>query len=119
MCNEDDQAIEFATIQLWWDGADVSNDIVNLGNGLYYVSLEPITVGPKEDPILLNMVISAEGCQNKFFETYLAVDPDNLDKELGNSPGESPLTIIIITSTSIAGGIGVVGIILLLRRKWK
>ena len=117
--NGSSQGIDFATIQLWWDGAVVSSEIQNLGSGLYFVPLDPITVAPGEEPILLNMIISADGYQDKYFYTYLTVDPDTLDKEVGELAGEFPLVVIIIASTSIAGGIGVVGITIFLLRKRK
>lgn len=75
------QPINFATIEMWWDGVEVSGNVQNLGSGIYFVSLDPITVAPGEDPILLNMTISAEGYHDEYFETYLAVDPDVIDKE--------------------------------------
>ena len=119
VCNETELGIDSAIIQIRWNGVDVSNDVINLGNGFYFVSLEPITVAPGEDPILLNVIISADGYQDKSFETYIAVDPDTLDKEIGESAEEFPLTIIIIASISIAGGIGVAGITIFLLRKRK
>ncbi|MBA7656945.1 hypothetical protein ES703_64874 [subsurface metagenome] len=119
VCNETELGIDSAIIQMWWNGVDVSNDVINLGNGFYFVSLEPITVAPGEDPILLNGIISADGYQDKSFETYIAVDPDILDKEIGEIAEEFPLTIIIIAIASIAGGIGVAGITIFLLRKRK
>ncbi|MCK4823763.1 ABC transporter substrate-binding protein, partial [bacterium] len=73
------EAIDFATIEMWWDGVEVSSSVQNLGSGIYSVSLDPITVAPGEDPILLNMTVSADGYHDKYFETYLAVDPDVID----------------------------------------
>ena len=90
-----------ATFQIWWDGTDVSSDIQNLGNGLYSISLTPITVAPGEEPILLKMVISASGYEDKHFETYLAVDPDTIEK--GVEEG-LPFVVIIAIIASIAGG---------------
>jgi len=110
--------IDSATIQMWWNDTDVSGNVVVLGNGLYFVSLDSITVAPGEDPILLNMVISALGYEDKLFETYLAVDPDTLEK-VGELTPEFPLTLIIIVSTSIVGGIIVAGITVFLLRKRK
>lgn len=109
-------AINAATIQVWWNGEEVqSGDISNLGGGLYKVSLSPITVLPEDDPILLNMTISASGYEDKYFETYLAVDPATLEKEVGE---EFPLVMIIIAIISTAAGIGVATVaIFLLRRK--
>ncbi len=114
--NESGQGIDSATIQMWWNGIDVSNNVVDLGNGLYFVSLEPIVVAPGEDPILLTMIISAEGFRDKSIETYIAVDPDTMSKD-DEELSEFPLIIIIIASTSIAGGIGVAGITIFLLRK--
>ena len=79
--NETNQGINFASIQMWWNETDVSTDIQNLGNGLYFISLEPIIVAPGEDPILLSMIISAEGYEDKYFETVIAVDPEVIDKK--------------------------------------
>ncbi|MFX1495848.1 MAG: hypothetical protein ACFFBZ_16310, partial [Promethearchaeota archaeon] len=79
--------IDPAMIQMWWDGTDVSTDIQNLGNGLYFVSLEPITIPPGEDPILLNITISALGYEDEYFETYIGVDPEVIFK--GNTPAGS------------------------------
>ena len=117
--DETELGIDSALIQMWWNGNDVSDDVINLGNGLYFISLDPITVAPGEDPILLNMIISADGYQDKYFETYIAVDPDTLIKDFVKPAEEFPLTMIIIAITSIAGGIGVAGVIFALLRKRK
>ena len=114
--NETGHAIDSAVIQMWWNGSDVSNDVVNLGNGLYFVSLEPITVNFGEDPILLNITISAYGYQDKSFETYIAVDSDILDNGNGGNRGIGGMSPLII---SIAGGIGLVGIIIYVLSKRK
>jgi parallel beta-helix repeat protein len=116
ICDETDLGIDSASIQMWWNGIDVTADVINLGNGLYFVSLEPITVASGEDPILLNMIISADGYEDKHFETYLAVDPDTLSKNGGTIPEEFPLAIIII---STLGGIGVAGVSLYLLHRRK
>jgi len=67
---------------------------------------------------LLNMTISANGYQDKYFETYLAVDPDTLYGK-GYYPPVTPpevvLTIILITFGSVGGLIGL--IIYLIKRK--
>jgi len=116
--NETGHGISNASIQLWWDETDVSSNILNLGDGMYFISLDPITVEPGEDPVLLNMTISATGFEDKYFETYLAVDPDILDKESGKIAEAGPLIIITIIST--AGGIGIVtGIIAILHKRKK
>lgn len=72
--------IDNAEIQMWWDGTEVSTDVQDLGGGLYFVSLEPITVLPGEDPILLDMIVSIPGYEDKYFESFIAVDPDTIDK---------------------------------------
>ena len=117
--NGSSYGINFATIQLWWNGSDVSSEIQNSGGGLYFVSLDPITVAPGEEPILLNMIISANGYQDKYFDTYLTVDPDTLDKEVGELAEEFPLVMIIITIISTAGGIGATIITIGILRKRK
>lgn len=116
--DENDQGIGFALIQLWWDGIDVSHNIVNIGNGFYFVSLEPITVTPEEDPILFNMVISADGYQNKYYETYIAVDPETITKGTVNNAENFQ---IVIATSAIVGGIGIASVltVLLLRMRRK
>ncbi len=106
--NELEQEIDSAKIQMWWNGINVSNDVQNLGDGLYFVSLEPITVESGEDPILLSMNISVAGYEDKHFETYLAVDPETLKKEVGQGGAESPFLILIIAIISTVGVIGAI-----------
>lgn len=83
------QEIENATIIALWNETNVpASGIRELGNGLYCLSLTPITVIPGEDPILLNINASALGYSNEFYDIYLAVDPATLDKGLpGNGNG--------------------------------
>ncbi len=118
VCDEAEQEVDSAVIQMWWNGVDVSGSVINLGNGFYLVSLEPITVAPGEDPILLNMTISAIGYEDKYFETYIAVDPDSLSKGEGKAMEKFPLTLIIVLSAIIGGTIiGVVSLYWFRRRK--
>jgi hypothetical protein len=117
--NRSGQRIDLVTIHLWWNGTDVSANVQFLGDGLYFISLDPITVTPGEDPILLNMVISASGYEDKSFETYIAVDPETLEKEAGNGAEGIPLVVFIITITSVAGGVGAAAVSLVLLRKRK
>ena len=116
--NESGDKINFATIQIWWDGYYVSNEVQNLGNGLYLISLDPITVLPSEDPILLNMTISASGYEDKYFEIYIAVDPDTLQKD-GGKPTQEFLLPLIITLSAVSAGviIGLVSIFWYRRKK--
>jgi len=117
--NQNDQGIDFATMQAWWNGTDVSTSVQNLGGGIYFISLNPITVVPGEDPILLNMTVSASGYSEKYFETYIAVDPDTLTKdEVATEENIIPI-IITISTISIFGGLGVIGIIVILLRRMK
>jgi ABC-type glycerol-3-phosphate transport system substrate-binding protein len=88
-----------ATIQIWWNGTDVSSSIQNLGNGNYSVSLIPIIVLPGEDPILLNMTISAIGYEDKYFETYIEVNPESPQDQI--IPGYSFILFYIIIFCSI------------------
>ena len=116
--NESYEAIDFASIQIWWNGVDVSADIQNLGNGLYFISLDPITVAPGDDPILLNMTISAIGYEDKYFETYIAVDPEILQKGDGKVSEELPLPLIVTISVVSAGAaIGLASIFWYRRKK--
>ncbi|MFX1478165.1 MAG: right-handed parallel beta-helix repeat-containing protein [Promethearchaeota archaeon] len=112
--------IDFATFQIWWNGIDVSADIQNLGNGLYFISLESITVNPGEEPILLSMIISASGYEEKYFETYIAVDPASLLKGEGRPSNGFPL-VLTITIAAIGAGaiIGVISIYWFKGRKKK
>ncbi len=107
LTNETDHAITDATFQMWWDGTDVSSDVQNIGGGLYFVSLTPIFVKPSEDPILLNMTISAPDYDKKYYELELAVPPPE---------EEFPIMIIVISISLIGGGI-IIGIIILIWRK--
>lgn len=87
---------------MWWIGTIVaSNKISALGNGLYNVSLTPIVIAPGEDAILLKVKISAPCHDVKHFETFIAVDPETVDKSPistqpkkrngnGNSPPPPP-----------------------------
>ncbi|MFX1497335.1 MAG: SBBP repeat-containing protein [Promethearchaeota archaeon] len=116
--NETGDGINFATIHIWWDGIDVSSGTLNLGGGSYLISVEPITVSPTENPILLNITISAFGYENNYFEAYFAIDPDVIDKTATDGPNGIPIYIIIITISSIIGGtILALGLILNMRKK--
>ncbi len=115
--DEYEKGLGTANIKMWWDGNNVSDDVRNLGDGYYFISLEPITIPPGEDPILLNMTISATGYKDEYFEAYITIDPDTLDKNLGKSPPDVLLLILIIAITSIIGGIGVAVITVFLLRK--
>ncbi len=124
-------------IQVWWNGTTVqSNNITELGNGLYNISLTSILVEPGENPILLNMTVSAVHHSDKYFGIDLFVDPEAVDK--GPDP-ESPKpggilgdnddddddgdkessSVAIIVGIIIGGiaGVGVIGIIVFSRRK--
>ncbi|KKM91418.1 hypothetical protein LCGC14_1228690 [marine sediment metagenome] len=111
--------ISNALLQMFWNSSNVSHDINNLGNGYYFISLLPITVLPGEDPILLNISISASGYQDKHIKIYLAVDPDILDKDSGINLADFPLSGIVIGVVLLIGGLGVVSvtIMLYLRKK--
>ncbi|MFX1572998.1 MAG: nitrous oxide reductase family maturation protein NosD [Promethearchaeota archaeon] len=86
--DEFNSGISVDLIQMWWNGTDVSSDVKNLGEGNYFVSLDPITVTPGDAPILLNMTAKAEGFEEKYFETFLAVDPKTLEKGTPQEPEE-------------------------------
>ena len=91
------------SILMWWNSIEVSSSVQNLGGGLYFVSLEPITVAPGDDPILLDMTISADGYEDKYFEAYFAVDPDVIDKGIPETeapaiPGYNIILLISLIS---------------------
>lgn len=112
------QPIDFATFNIWWNGVDVSPAIQNLGDGYYFVALKAITVAPGEDPILLNMTISASGFEDMLFETFIGVDPDSILKGEQETPEEFPLILIIVISTLSGGAIiGLISLYWLKRRK--
>lgn len=111
--NSLNEGIQFATIQIWWNGIDVTTDIRDIGEGFYNISLKPIIVNPGEEPILLNMTILADGYQEGYLEIYIAVDPDVIDKESeynGKPSDVLPMVSIIIIIASTAGGLGLAGI---------
>ena len=118
--NGTNNGIEDATINMWWNGIDVSIDVQDNGNGIYSISLAPITVATEEPPILLNMTISALGYEDQYFETYIAVDPNLLEKGEGGPGDNFPVTLIVIVSTiSTVALIGVICIYFLRKRKLK
>ena len=81
-----DFKISSLSIQVWWNGDPVdSNNITDIGSGLYNISLTPELVGPGEAPILLNMTISEAHHSDKYYELELAVDPEAVDKGPGPS----------------------------------
>jgi len=70
-------------IEIHWNGTIVSsNDITEIGNGLYNITLSPIFVESGEDPILLNMTISSTYYTDKYYETFIAIEPESEPEEL-------------------------------------
>ncbi|MFX1371876.1 MAG: ABC transporter substrate-binding protein [Promethearchaeota archaeon] len=104
--NKTNHGISDATFQMWWNGSDVSSNVQNLGGGTYFTTFEPITVEPGEEPILLNMTISANGYSDKYFELELAVDPLTLSK---GTPGDGKNYLVLII---IVVSVGILGLIL-------
>jgi len=119
--NETGDGIDFADIQLWWDGTDVSSDVQNLGNGLYFISLEPITVIPGQDPIVLQIIAYATGYDGKYFETAISVDPETLQKDTTEEwKGDRfPVEIVAISTSLSAAVVLSAGIYIYLRRRKK
>jgi hypothetical protein len=65
------------SILMWWNRTSVpSQNITELENGLYNISLTPIFIESGEDPILLNMTISEPHHGDKYYETYIAVEEE-------------------------------------------
>lgn len=112
--------IDSADIDLWWDGVDVSTEIQNLGNGLYFISLDPIFVSPGDDPVILAMTISASGYDDNYFETMVAIDPNSIQKNGdGRSSEAFPGEILIIIFSTLGGGalIGIISYYFISKRK--
>ncbi|MBA7701037.1 hypothetical protein ES703_109766 [subsurface metagenome] len=107
--DENDIGIDDATVQALWNGVSVPvNDIENLGSGLFRMFLTPITVAPGDPPILLNITISADGYLDLYYELYLAVDPEVIDKEIHKKktpaiPGYN--IILLISLISVISGL--------------
>ncbi|MFX1569698.1 MAG: nitrous oxide reductase family maturation protein NosD [Promethearchaeota archaeon] len=115
--NEATLPISITSLQIWWDGTNVSSDIQNIGSGLYLISLESIIIDLDEDPIHLNITISADGYATKYFETYIAVDPDTVSSK-GYYPRVTPIEVILLILLLIIGIPGVVlGLLIVLLKK--
>ncbi|MFX1420264.1 MAG: FG-GAP-like repeat-containing protein [Promethearchaeota archaeon] len=113
--NESGHGIDFAVIEIWWNQTDNSGKIENLGGGYYFISLDAILVNPDDNPILLNIIISVLGYELKVFETYIAVDPEVVDKTVPSEiPGIPGYSLIILI-----GVVSVISIILLKRKNIK
>ena len=104
--------IDSATINAWWNDMDISTDTQNHGGGYYLISLDPIFVVPGENPILLNMTISADGYEDKYFETYLAATELTTKKTEFPIPGYNIILITCLISVMI-----LVSIIILHKKK--
>ncbi|MFX1488264.1 MAG: hypothetical protein ACFFBI_03890, partial [Promethearchaeota archaeon] len=117
--NETGDSIDFADIQVWWDGTDVSSDVQNLGNGLYFISLEPITVIPGQDPIILQIIAYATGYDGKYFETAISVDPETLQKDTtgGWNGSRFPVEIVAISVSLSAAAVLGGGIYIFMKRR--
>ena len=97
--------LSIPSIQMWWNGIIVpSNSIIEAGDSLYFISLNPIFVESKETPILLNMTISAAFHEDKYYETYLVLSQ--------NADADDLMLIIIL---SIISAVLTLGVIFLLR----
>ncbi|MFX1532154.1 MAG: FG-GAP repeat domain-containing protein [Promethearchaeota archaeon] len=117
--NETGDPINTALIQIWWDGVDVSGDVQNYGNGIYFISLVPKPVLPGEEPILLNMTISADGYEDLYYETYFAVDPMVMRKYNGGVP-ITPMWMVFLMSLLYFGmPAGMIVLIIYLNKKRK
>ncbi|MEJ2252652.1 MAG: right-handed parallel beta-helix repeat-containing protein, partial [Candidatus Lokiarchaeota archaeon] len=86
--DDNNVGITLDSIEMEWNGTDVSSAVINIGSGLYFIALTPITVSPGDDPILLNMTVSADGYVVKHFEVNLAVDPETLIKNTPQNPSQ-------------------------------
>jgi hypothetical protein len=68
---------------------------------------------------LLSIIITADGYEDKQFETYMAVDPETLEKSVEQDGKGFPFLILIIAILSTAGGIGATLITVVILRKRK
>lgn len=123
--NQHGVGIDSAVILMAWNVVDVSNDIQNLGNGLYFISLAPILVAPGEDPILLAMIVTASGYDESYFETTISIDPETVQKDQDGQDGqdgtpniEFPTEITILIS-AVSGGalIGIITYVYIKKRR--
>jgi len=112
--NASGQGIEGATIQIWWDGTDVSSNVIEIGNGLYKISLTPILVSLGDDPILLKVTVSATGYENVDYELELAVDPATVEKIGEDFPFDSIILTIVISA--LVAGAGVIIAIVIIKK---
>ncbi|TFF89219.1 MAG: hypothetical protein EU548_07825 [Promethearchaeota archaeon] len=116
------QIIESPNISLWWNHTDFSTDIIDLENGTYFISLDPIIINPEEDPIPLKFSISHSNYSDLVFTTYIAVDPDTIsksDSDDKNGDNGLPMEIIIPVATfgSIGAVIATLSIVFLIQKK--
>jgi hypothetical protein len=81
LVNEDEEGVNDASFQIWWNSVDVSDSLNEIGDGFYQISLEPITVAPDEDPILLNISIHKVGYDPLYYESYIAVSSGIINNE--------------------------------------
>ena len=118
--------VSVLSIQMWWNGEDVSNDLNDLGYGLYNVTLTPEFVEPGGNLILLNMTISAAHHTDKYFELKLAVDPKAVtpppppsddDDDDDEKPTEPDTLVLLLIIVGIASAIGIAGIAIFLIKK--
>jgi hypothetical protein len=91
--------INSASIDAWWNGDLVSGQVEKLeDDGMYQISLKPIIVLPGDPPILLRMVVSVEGYQQKEILAYISVDPELINKVSDNNL----ILILILTITGVS-----------------
>jgi len=112
--------IDSATIQLWWNGTDVSGDVQNLGNGYYFISLDAILVNPDDDPIPLEITVNAPTYQELNYQMEIAVDPESVKKRVTpTTEGDLPILISVIISVSLGGIVAAAGIYMYLKKRSK
>ena len=75
----------------------------------YDVIVPAIFVFEGDYPILLNMTISRDGYQDKYYELEIAIDPDAVEKNGDKVTGDFPLPLII-TIGIVSSGV-VIGLI--------
>lgn len=97
--------IDTISITVYWNGTDVSSSISNIGNGYYFLSIEPIFTEPGELGITLECILTKSNYEQLIYSTDIAVDPESVDKSGGPTPppGAIPWSITAIMLSTFLG----------------
>ena len=109
-----EEGVDNASMQILWNGTDVSSNIESLGLGMYKLTLEPIFVELNGAPILLEFYIEAEGYNDLEFSVEIAVDPDPI--KIKSKTREFPF-MPIITAVVLVSFLTLSAVFIWFRRK--